>query len=104
MKIKFVQLNGLVYNPNRDPQPYRRLPGKPFSIRAAIEGQGSATAYLLIDGERHCEKTVSLPGHYDCEIAFDTPGARAAELVVEQNGEQLTEFLLLDVEAHAWVG
>jgi len=104
MKIKFVQLNGLVYNRNRDPQVYRRTPGKPFRLRVALEGQGSATAYLLIDGERHCEKTVALPGYYVCEIAFDTPGARTAELVVEQGGERLTEFLLLDVEEHAWVG
>ncbi len=104
MKIKFVQLNGLIYNPNRDPQPYRRLPGKPFSIRASLAGEGQARAYLLIDGERHCEKTVSLPGWFECEIAFDSPGARAAELVVDQNGELLTESLLLDVEEHAWVG
>ncbi len=104
MNIKFVQINGLIYNPNRDPQPYRRTPGKPFSVRAALEGEGEARAYLLVDGQRHCEKTVSLPGYFDCEIAFDTPGARVAELVVDQNGEIQQRTLLLDVEAHAWVG
>ena len=69
--IKFVHLNGLEYNPNRDPQFYRRLPGQPFSIQVALRGEGTVTARFEVDGTVVAEKSFALPGKVECDVRLD---------------------------------
>ncbi len=41
--VKLVNLNNLQYNPNHDPQVYRRrIPNRAFRIQALLEGTGTA--------------------------------------------------------------
>ncbi len=104
--VKLVRLNNLIYNTNRDPQVYRRVPNKPFRIQALLEGEGRARAQVLVDGESQarCDQQITLPNTFTCEFAFDTSGSRVATLVIEQGGETFRQDLRLDVMEHAWVG
>ncbi len=102
--IKFVRLNGLQYNPNRDPQVYRRLANQPFQIQADLAGAGAVTVRFEVDGKVVCEKSLSLPAKFDCEVSFDTAGSRVGALVVESGAQQFQQDLRLDVMDHAWVG
>lgn len=102
--VKLVKLNNLQYNPNRDPEVYRRVPNKPFRIQALLAGGGSARAKVDVEGRTPCNQTVDLPGTFTCEISFDTPGVRIATLTVERNGELFKQDLRLDVMPHAWIG
>ena len=104
MRIKQIRLNNLQYNANRDPQAYRRTPGKPFRIQAVLEGSGDARATVEVDGRMRCEANVALPGTFDCEVGFDSPGSRVATLTVEGGGRTYTHALRLDVMPHAWIG
>ena len=102
--VKLVKVNNLQYNLNRDPEVYRRVTKENFRIQALLDGNGTATAKLEVEGKACCEKSVSLPGRFDCEVAFDTAGIRLGTLTVEGNGETFTQVIRLDVLDHAWVG
>lgn len=95
--VTLVKLNNLEYNPNRDPEFYRRQPGKPFRIQALLQGSGTAKGRVEVEGESTCESTVSLPGTYECTLSFDTPGVRVARLVIESGNETYTQDIRLDV-------
>ncbi|WP_297390244.1 hypothetical protein [Acidiferrobacter sp.] len=104
--VKLVRLNNLIYNTNRDPQVYRRVPKKPFRIQALLEGEGRAHAQVIVDGETQarCDQQITLPNTFTCEVAFDTAGSRVATLIIEKGGESFRQDLRLDVMDHAWVG
>lgn len=100
-----IKLNGLQYNPNRDPQVYRRCIKEPFRIQALLGGSGEARCGLYdAQGGLIAEQTVELPGTYTHELAFDAPGTRIVTLTVETGGQSSSRDLRLDVLEHAWVG
>ncbi len=104
--VKLVRLNNLIYNANRDPAIYRRVPQKPFRIQALLEGNGRARAQVLVEGENkaRCDQQVTLPNTFTCEFAFDTAGSRVATLIIENGQESYRQDLRLDVMEHEWVG
>lgn len=102
--VKMIRLNNLEYNPNRDPQVYRRPVGELFRIQVWLEGSGSAKGRFEIDGETKCEKSVNLPGKFDCQVSFDEAGTRIGTLAIEANGETVTRSIRLDVDEYAKVG
>lgn len=103
--ISKVKINGLEYNPNRDPQVYRRIAGQRFRIEAKLGGTGSARCMLRdAGGEVVARQAVALPGAFMHELAFDAPGTRVMTLQVEAGGRSESRDLRLDVLAHAWVG
>lgn len=96
--VKVLKLNNLQYNPNRNPQAYRRCVGEPFRIRALLEGNGNARVTLkAADGSRLGEANVSLPGTFIRELQFATPGARVLSLCVESGSERFCQDLRLEV-------
>jgi len=102
--VELVKLNGLEYNTNRDPQVYRRVPGKPFRFEVTLRGSGSAQARFQVEGRTAHESTVSLPGRVDFILSFDSPGIRVGELVVEGAGERFQRLIRLDVDERPWAG
>lgn len=104
--VKLVRLNNLTYNANRDPGIYRRVPKKPFRIQALLEGDGQATAQVVVDGEAkpRCSQQITLPNTFTCEFSFDTPGIRMATLTIESGQQSFSQNLRLDVMAHEWIG
>ncbi len=103
--VKQIKINHLEYNPNRDPQVYRRSPGQPFRIDVSLGGTGKARAKIEVGNTLYCNRSLDLPGTYSCEIVFDKPGTRIARLTVEGAGEFYQRDLRLDVvEAVAEVG
>ena len=78
--VTMIKLNNLQYHPNRDPEFYRRTPGKEFRLQVFLGGSGNAQARFESDGETLCESKVSLPGAFDCRFRFDSPGTRIATL------------------------
>ena len=102
--VKLLKLNGLEYNANRDPQVYRRVPGKPFRIEAQLAGSGSAQVRFDVDGETAHESTVALPGRLDFTVGFESPGIRIGELLIENEGLRFERRMRLDVDERAWVG
>ncbi len=104
--VTLVRLNNLIYNTNRDPQVYRRVPKKPFRIQALLNGEGRARAQVLVNGEAkaRCDTQINLPDTFTCELAFDTPGSRTATLLIESGGQSFRQDLRLDVMEHEWIG
>lgn len=102
--VKFLKLNGLQYNPNRDPQFYRRLAKQPFQLQASLDGTGTAKARFEVEGKVVCEKSVPLPGKFDCQLSFDTPGTRVGAFTVEFGTESFQQDIRLDVMDHEWIG
>jgi len=102
--VQRIILNNLQYNPNRDPQVYRRLANENFRIQAVLGGSGSAKVNLSVDGNAVAEESVDLPGKFSCETSFDSAGIRIATLTVEANGETVSQDIRLDVLDHAWIG
>lgn len=102
--IRMIKINNLEYNPNRDPQVYRRTPKRPFRLDVFLGGTGRARAKIEVGAALYCNRAIDLPGVYTCEIAFDTPGTRIATLTVEGGGECFKQDLRLDVLEHEWVG
>jgi hypothetical protein len=96
--VKLVKLNNLQYNPNRDPQVYRRAAGEPFRIQALLNGGGSARCRITeSSGTVLAEQTVALPGTFTQEIAFPDAGTRMVMLTVEAGAERYAQDLRLDV-------
>jgi hypothetical protein len=103
--IKLIKLNNLQYNPNRDPQVYRRCANEPFRIQALLDGAGEARCTLTDErGQVLDHETVTVPGTYTHEISFSAPGVRLVTLNVEGNGQKMSQDLRLDVLEHAWIG
>jgi hypothetical protein len=103
--VKFVRLNGLEYNPNRDPQVYRRVAGEPFRIQAILGGSGAARCSLReADGRELAAAEVPAPGTFAHEVRYDRPGVHVVTLTVERAAERFVQDLRLDVLEHAWVG
>ncbi|MDH5535509.1 MAG: hypothetical protein OEZ08_08070 [Betaproteobacteria bacterium] len=103
--LKYIKLNGLQYNPQRDPQAYRRSLNQPFRIQALLEGSGRARCTLADErGKPLAEKTVALPGTFVHEIAFASAGSRVVTLTCEGAGQKIERDLRLDVLEHDWVG
>ena len=100
--IKLIKLNNLQYNPNRDPQAYRRCANEPFRIQVLLDGAGEAKCALTDQrGQVLDQKTVILPGTYTHEVSFATPGVRLVTLSVEGNGQRVSQDLRLDVREGA---
>jgi hypothetical protein len=103
--VKLVKLNNLQYNPNRDPQVYRRVAGQPFRIQALLEGAGTAKCIVRdAAGKALVERDVPAPGTFTHELAYDKPGQYLVTLEVSRGGETFAQPLRLDVLEHAWVG
>ena len=103
--LKTLSLNGLQYNPNRDPQVYRRCVNEPFRIRAVLEGAGEARCCVEdAQGRSLAKQTLALPGTFDCTVMFDTPGSRVVSIRIDAVDQTAAEDLRLDVLEHAWIG
>lgn len=102
--VKLVKMNNLQYNANRDPEVFRRAINEEFRIQALLDGEGTAKARFVVEGETKCEKSISLPGTFECRLAYDTAGTRIGTLIVEGNGETFSQDLRLDTREHAWIG
>lgn len=103
--VKRLKLNNLEYNPNRDPQVFRRCANEPFRIQAVLEGKGPAHCVLRdSSGAIVTEKSVALPGTLTHELRFSTAGVRIVTLSIEANGRRFSQDLRLDVLEHAWEG
>jgi hypothetical protein len=103
--VKLVRLNGLQYNPNRDPQVYRRVAGERFRIQALLEGPGIAQCTLRdADGRSIATAAVPTPGTFTHELSYPDAGVRIVTLAVERGPERFTQDLRLDALEHAWIG
>ena len=103
--IKVLSLNGLQFNPNRDPAIYRRCVNEPFRVRALVAGTGRARCRIEdAQGRPLAEATVTLPGCFDGGVTFDTPGSRVVSVSIESGEGTATETLRLDVLERAWIG
>ncbi len=102
--VKLVKLNNLQYNPNRDPNVYRRPVNKEFRLQALLDGQGSAKASFTVDGKTLCESTVQLPGTFECKFKFPQADTHIGELVIEGHGETYRQNIRIDVVEHEWIG
>lgn len=102
--VKLIKLNNLQYNPNRDPEVYRRPVNKEFRLQALLNGSGTAKARFEAEGKVLCESTVNLPGSFECKFSFDSAGTRIGTLSIEGAGENYTQDIRIDVTEHAWVG
>ena len=102
--IQMIKVNNLQYNPNRDPQVYRRVVGHPFRIQAMLRGEGQAKVTVTSEGKVLKEATVDLPGIFSCELTFNNAATRIATIAVTAGGSTQSADLRLDTEAHAKVG
>lgn len=103
--VKLVKLNNLQYNPNRDPQVYRRVVGEPFRIQAMLAGTGPVKCAVRdAAGKALAEREVAAPGTFEHSLAFDQPGQYLVTLEAARGAERFAQPLRLDVLEHAWVG
>jgi hypothetical protein len=103
--VKFVKLNNLQFNANRDPQVYRRVVGESFRIQAFLGGAGSAKCALRdAAGATVDARDVPPPGPFDVELTYQQPGQHIVTLEVTRGAERFTQDLRLDVLEHAWIG
>lgn len=99
--IKYIKINGLQYNPQRDPQAYRRAVNIPFRIQVALEGTGQARCALHDDtGTLITTKTVALPGTFAHDMTYPTAGSRLVTFSAEAGSEKVARDLRLDVMEH----
>ncbi len=98
--MKMIKINKLQYNPNRDPQVYRRMVNESFRIEVVFGSSGTVRCALRDAKNRViAEKAVAAPGTFIHELSFPTPGTRLVTLLVEGNGQQSSRDLRLDVMA-----
>jgi hypothetical protein len=98
--VRLLKLNGLQYNPNRDPQAYRRTAGEPFRLQALLDGEGEARCTVTDErGLPLAEQKLARPGTFTAELRFDRAGSRVLTLRVDGGGETYTRALRLDVLA-----
>jgi len=101
--VKLVRLNGFQYNPNRDPQVYRRTVGAPFRIDALIDSNARCT---LRDAQGNVLAAAEVPagGTFSHTLTYDRPGGQVVTLAAEGAAGSFVLDLRLDVLAHAWIG
>jgi hypothetical protein len=98
--VRILKLNGLQYNPNRDPQVYRRAVGEAFSLHALLEGIGEAECRVTdATGAPIASGKLARPGIFKAELRFDTPGSRLVNLRVTSGAETFDQTLRLDTLA-----
>ncbi|MCL4799429.1 MAG: hypothetical protein KJ025_07570 [Burkholderiales bacterium] len=103
--VKLVKLNNLQYNPNRDPQVYRRVAGESFRVQAFLAGSGTTKCTVRdAAGKALVEAEIAAPGTFEYRVAFDKPGQYLVTLEVSRAGETFAQPLRLDVLEHAWIG
>ena len=103
--VQQIRLNNLQYNPNRDPQVYRRTVNEAFRIQAMIDGTSTATITLTdVEGKTITSASVSAPGTFTYEMSYSTPGSRVVTIAVERGAEKFRQDLRLDVLDRAWIG
>ena len=96
--VRLLTLNGLQYNPNRDPQAYRRAAGETFRIQARLDGEGSARCAVSDEsGKVLASQNVSCPGSFTAEMKFESPGSRLVTLRIEGAGETYERTFRLDI-------
>lgn len=100
--VRMVRLNGLEYNPNRDPQVYRRGAGEEFAVQLWLEGTGEARVKLSAADGRVLQD-VKAPRGKPCtlRLRFDTAGSRVVTLEATAGAERHVQDLRLDVLAPA---
>ena len=102
--IKQINLNQLQYNPNRDPQVYRRTINKPFNLKVLLSGSGSANVSLIIEGNTVATQSIQMPGTFDYSQSFETAGSRVAMISVDVGDNHWQSHVRLDVLAKDWIG
>jgi hypothetical protein len=103
--VKLVRLNRLEFNPNRDPQAYRRTVGEPFRIQAIVDAS-AAVRCTLRDARGQVIAAAEVPpgGTFTHELRFDRAGVHVVTLLAERGTESFVQDLRLDVLEHAWIG
>ena len=87
--IKYIKINGLKYNPQRDPQAYQGAVIALLRIQIALEGSGQARRALHDDcGTPITAETVALPGTFAHDIPYPTAGSRIVTFSVEGGSEK----------------
>jgi len=100
--VRMVKLNGLQYNANRDPQPYRSAAGEAFRLEALLDGAGQAQCAVSDEhGSTLAEASVARPGRFSCSLEFDRPGSRLVILRVRAGQSEFAQTLRLDTLAPA---
>lgn len=98
--VRRLKLNGLQYNPNRDPQVYRRHVGEAFSLQALLDGSGEAECRVTdAAGKLLASGRLARPGLFNAELKFDTPGSRVVSVQVISGAERFEQTLRLDALA-----
>jgi hypothetical protein len=101
--VKFVRLNGLQFNANRDPQVYRRAVGEPFRIEARV-GADARCTLRDVRGKSLATADVPAGGTFAHAVTYDRPGVHVVTLTAERGADSFGQDLRLDVLAHAWIG
>lgn len=103
--LKMLKINNLQYNPNRDPEVYRRAVDKPFRIQAVLAGSGTARCQLIdATGKVVADKSLPLPGTFTHELRYGAPGVHVLRFMAEAGGRSVEQDLRLDVVEHDWIG
>lgn len=98
--VRMLKLNGLQYNPNRDPQVYRRPVGEAFALQALLDGSGEAECRVTdAAGKLLASGKLARPGLFKAELKFDSPGSRVVSLQVSSGAERFEQTLRLDALA-----
>ena len=100
--IKYIKLNNLQYNANRDPQIFRRVINESFRLQVVLGGTGSANVSVNTADQAISSGTVSLPGTFDCDVTFDNAASHLGTIIVEVNGETYTDYVRFDVTEEPW--
>jgi len=100
--IKMIKLNNLKYNPNRDPQVFRRIINKPFRLQVILAGSGNADVSLTVAKKKLAHETVYLPGTFDCDVSFENAASHLGTITVKMNGETFKEYVRFDVTETPW--
>ena len=95
--VRMLKLNGLQYNPNRDPQVYRRTVGEAFALQALLDGAGEAECRVTdAAGALLASGRIARPGVFKAELKSDRPGSRLVTLRVVSGAETFEQSLRLD--------
>ena len=98
--VRMLKLNGLQYNPNRDPQVYRRAVGEAFALQALLDGVGEADCRVTdAAGTLLASGKLARPGVFNAVLRYDTPGSRLVTLRVASGAETFEQSLRLDALA-----
>jgi len=103
--IKIIKINNLQYNPQRDPQAYRRTAGEPFRLQAMIVSREIVRVTLSDEqGKTVAQHDLRGSGTFSHELTFAEPGVRIVTLAAKEPGRSESHDLRLDVMAETWKG